>query len=479
MGIKDLLPQLKSITKECNIKDFCGKSIAIDGCSWLYKASYTCSRELALFGSVTPAYWNFLNKYLSLLREAGITRALFVFDGCECPSKRQENIRRKEKKKHHLVMAQQFEASGDMIKAYSYFNRAVSISFDIKREFMQLIFSQGMTAIVAPYEADAQLAYFAINNIVDVVISEDSDLLVYGCPLVLYKLDSLGFGDLIRHEDIPQSSQLSFKSWSTFQFTVFCCLLGCDYCPRIPYIGVKTIHTIVSASSDFDAIEHQIKRQCCIKRLIYNFEDIANSLKNAILVFKHHIIYNPFKKRTEPLNPFEAENDILEGIVGKLLPEEDISQLLYGNIDPSHFNISESIDQYKHEVIENHTNYTKSTVDCNSNELNQVQNDPFDWKLDSGTLSARNRDQSTNNPHNSISLLKKQHHISNQNITGLISYSEKFKSPCLSRNFKPLRQKNQKLYKVKLSILEFERREQLPYDKNEETDPDGMFGCYY
>lgn len=38
--------------------------------------------------------------------------------------------------------------------------------------------------IVAPYEADGQLAYLNIQNIADFVISEDSDLLVFGCKKV-------------------------------------------------------------------------------------------------------------------------------------------------------------------------------------------------------------------------------------------------------------------------------------------------------
>lgn len=37
---------------------------------------------------------------------------------------------------------------------------------------------------MAPYEADAQMAYLALNGLVDVVITEDSDLLTYGCPRV-------------------------------------------------------------------------------------------------------------------------------------------------------------------------------------------------------------------------------------------------------------------------------------------------------
>ena len=38
--------------------------------------------------------------------------------------------------------------------------------------------------IVAPYEADAQMAFLAISGAVHAVITEDSDLLTYGCPRV-------------------------------------------------------------------------------------------------------------------------------------------------------------------------------------------------------------------------------------------------------------------------------------------------------
>ncbi len=46
--------------------------------------------------------------------------------------------------------------------------------------------------IVAPYEADAQLAYLAMHNHVDGVITEDSDLIIFGAPFVLFKMDDFG-----------------------------------------------------------------------------------------------------------------------------------------------------------------------------------------------------------------------------------------------------------------------------------------------
>ena len=40
--------------------------------------------------------------------------------------------------------------------------------------------------IVSPYEADAQMAYMVEKGQVDFAITEDSDLLAYGCQNVQY-----------------------------------------------------------------------------------------------------------------------------------------------------------------------------------------------------------------------------------------------------------------------------------------------------
>jgi exonuclease-1 len=48
----------------------------------------------------------------------------------------------------------------------------------------QVLKTAAVQFIVAPYEADAQMAYLARRGDVHAVITEDSDLLVYGCPRV-------------------------------------------------------------------------------------------------------------------------------------------------------------------------------------------------------------------------------------------------------------------------------------------------------
>ena len=48
MGIKGLLPFLKSITKEISLASIKGSVVAVDTYSWLHKAAISCSDKLAL-----------------------------------------------------------------------------------------------------------------------------------------------------------------------------------------------------------------------------------------------------------------------------------------------------------------------------------------------------------------------------------------------------------------------------------------------
>lgn len=50
-----------------------------------------------------------------------------------------------------------------------------------------------MDYIVAPYEADAQMAFMEREGLVDGIITEDSDMLVFGCRNVRFLQNSYAF----------------------------------------------------------------------------------------------------------------------------------------------------------------------------------------------------------------------------------------------------------------------------------------------
>lgn len=105
---------------------------------------------------------------------------------------------------------------------------------------------------MAPYEADAQLAYLSLNNFIDAVITEDSDLLVFGCTDVLFKMDNWGSGLRVRLQDVfdkvrikQGKKHIRLNNWSQEKFQSMCILSGCDYLPKkgegthIDGIGLK------------------------------------------------------------------------------------------------------------------------------------------------------------------------------------------------------------------------------------------------
>lgn len=73
-----------------------------------------------------------------------------------------------------------------------------------------------MRYVVAPYEADAQLAYLTKNGLADGVITEDSDCLPFGCGTVLFKLDKDGVGlaQEIKESNLKNNTGLQFHMFT-------------------------------------------------------------------------------------------------------------------------------------------------------------------------------------------------------------------------------------------------------------------------
>ncbi len=119
----------------------------------------------------------------------------------------------------------------------------------------QALKGAGVDFIVAPYEADAQMAYLALNGKVHAVriahgamtaadlcwqgslmqasspiptlhpdslapqvITEDSDMLPYGCPRVLFKMDKAGAGQQVCLADLPRNRDPGFAGFTHDMF---------------------------------------------------------------------------------------------------------------------------------------------------------------------------------------------------------------------------------------------------------------------
>ena len=79
MGISGLLPVLKPTHRQVHLKDYHGKSIAVDGYVWLHKAAFGCALDLCT-GKETRKYVDFCMRKTNDLIDNGIW-PIIVFDG--------------------------------------------------------------------------------------------------------------------------------------------------------------------------------------------------------------------------------------------------------------------------------------------------------------------------------------------------------------------------------------------------------------
>lgn len=73
---------------------------------------------------------------------------------------------------------------GNVSAARECFQKAIDIIPEMAHRLIKVLRQQNISYIVAPYEADAQIALLSLRGHVECVITEDSDLIVYGCPRV-------------------------------------------------------------------------------------------------------------------------------------------------------------------------------------------------------------------------------------------------------------------------------------------------------
>uniref|UniRef100_A0A6N2KU66 Exonuclease 1 n=1 Tax=Salix viminalis TaxID=40686 RepID=A0A6N2KU66_SALVM len=183
MGIQGLLPLLKSIMVPIHIKELEGCSVAVDTYSWLHKGALSCSTQLCK-GLPTSRHIEYCMHRVNLLRHYGV-KPVLVFDGGLLPMKIEQENKRARTRKENLVRAIEHESNGNSAAAYECYQKAVDISPSIAHELIQVLRKENVLYVVAPYEADAQMTFLSVSKQVDAVITEDSDLIPFGCHRVL------------------------------------------------------------------------------------------------------------------------------------------------------------------------------------------------------------------------------------------------------------------------------------------------------
>jgi exonuclease-1 len=232
MGIKGLLPSLRAVTRSVHVSEWAKLRVGIDTYGWIHRAKYACAEDLVM-GRPNTRWIDWCERRCRMLLSHRVT-PVCVFDGASPMAKAGAEQRRLFVRTSHHRKALACREAGDHKGAQRFFQRAVDVSPEMADQLVRrLRTSLGIECIVAPFEADAQLAHLCKHDHIQAVISEDSDMLAFGCRHVLYKMNAQGQGDHLALSDVLTHTTLTHE-----QFQYACILAGCDYLPSVPGIGI-------------------------------------------------------------------------------------------------------------------------------------------------------------------------------------------------------------------------------------------------
>ncbi|KAJ9111128.1 hypothetical protein QFC19_001327 [Naganishia cerealis] len=331
MGISGLLPLLKEIQVQRNISEFKGQTLAVDAYVWLHRGAFGCAEDL-VNGIPTTKFVDYAMFRVRLLKYHGIT-PIVVFDGGPLPAKKRTEVDRASRREFHLGQASALAAQGRHREARDHYTKCVDITPEMALQLIKALQAESVDYIVAPYEADAQMAFMEKEGLVDGVITEDSDMLVFGCRNVIYKLDNNGACTWISRDRFAACREYNFTGWTETEFRRMAILAGCDYLDSIPGIGIKTAHKLLRKHKTVEKVVQMVR----LEGNAIVPPDYIPQFRLAELVFLHQRVYDPRQRKLVtllplgdgPLGPLECahigadmEAEHAQGIAeGRLHPE--------------------------------------------------------------------------------------------------------------------------------------------------------------
>ena len=151
---------------------------------------------------------------------------ILVFDCGPLPMKayreEQRAQRRSEsKKKADEFMSMNVQSAHLSTSALSHMSKSADVTPEMAYMLIEALRREKVEFIVAPYEADAQLAYLDRIGKVAAVISEDSDLLLFGIKRVLFKMDKFGSAEEVCLDQLGSCSEIDLREFTLKKVRVF------------------------------------------------------------------------------------------------------------------------------------------------------------------------------------------------------------------------------------------------------------------
>ena len=95
-------------------------------------------------------------------------------------------------------------------------------------------------------------AFLSLEDKVKAVMSEDTDLLAYGCPELLHKVDTMKMTCV----SLQMNQVLLDLDFDMETFRDLCIMCGTDYNPNIPRVGPHGAFALLKTHKTIENINH-------------------------------------------------------------------------------------------------------------------------------------------------------------------------------------------------------------------------------
>lgn len=275
---------------------------------------------------------------------------IVVFDGAELPAKAHTRVARQFSRASSQARGVALTEYGrDVLNEPSTTSSTGESNHCLIHDLCVGLSLLGVEARVAPYETDAQLTYMLRAGIVDTVVTEDSDLVVFGCPRIICKIDpKTGIG--IEFSDPLTSSGLQGLTLSGLQLAAI--LAGCDYGPNITGVGIRKAIEISLKCQEYCDDDDALRRylQTRLIGLSWNSGDpgdIYESIRRSRYVFKYQTIFDEVDGRLRPLNNFGPSGvpECFRDDLGPIYSRSIAKGVFHGAVHPTtHEPLTPSVD---------------------------------------------------------------------------------------------------------------------------------------
>lgn len=246
MGVKNLLNFVDHAIRPAKLGEFSGKRIALDVSCLIYRGIYNGDCE------------KYVMSFVKMLVRYGCT-VVVVFDG-KPPSAKEKALDLRHN--NGIRMTDDHVAK---VKAVVYDHPSVDI-------------------IQAPYEADAQLAYLSKHQLVDAIVTEDADLIAYGCEKIIYKLCLNATCQVYERRKLCLPYAFPVFRWA-------CILAGCDYMVGgLRGLGmIKATQTLARIRVNEPYDDEEIRR--CLHKCRRQYKNIDAAFIANFIKAEHSFLY--------------------------------------------------------------------------------------------------------------------------------------------------------------------------------------------